>query len=106
MKSQRELYKTIKNLGPWVIVDMEGNPVKTKLKDHNESYREWKKTGKRTYQIHVGLSTEKFLAIVFYPRTEKQPEPYFKYEKITSTGLPDYKLVKDLGKGDTDTGGY
>ena len=93
-------------MGPWVIVDMEGNLVEPYLKDNNDAYKHWQKTGKRTYMIHVGLSTEKFLAIVFFPRTQKQPEPYFKYEKITNTGLDDFHLVKDLGKGNIGGGKY
>lgn len=98
----------VNNKSPWVVVDMQGKIVSNEnLKDYHAAYKEWEKQGKRTFIINTKLSTKNFLAIVFFPRTQKQPEPYFKYEKITDVGFSGkWQLTKDLGKATGGNGGY
>jgi len=97
-----------KERSPWVIVDRQGKVISNiTIKDYNRAHKEWKQHGKDSYIINVELSTNKFLAMIFFPKTQKQPEPNFKYEKMADIGFTGHwELVKDMGKGAGKEGVY
>jgi hypothetical protein len=99
VESQASIYRKLKGKGPWVIVSQEGELIQGKLKDYNKAYKAWEKHGKRTFMVNVELSDEKSLGVVMFPRTQKQPAPFFNTEPLHDIGFTgDWQRREDLGK--------
>lgn len=98
VESNSMIYSKLTKSVEWVLVDKNGKELST-FSEHLKAYREWEKNKNETYIINTRLSTKDFLAIQLFNKSQHQPEPKFKYEKIFDNGFKGkWTLVKNASK--------